>query len=70
MKKEQIESTRKAGEIVRKIKQEVREWIKPEMKLIDIAEKIESQIIKLGGKPAFPCNLGINEYTAHYTKVA
>lgn len=67
MKKEEIESARKAGEIVKKIKKEARIWIKQGMPLIELAEKIETQIVKLGGKPAFPVNLGINEYAAHYT---
>ena len=34
---------------------------------MEIAEKIESKIIELGGKPAFPTNLSINEIAAHYT---
>ncbi|MEK6873640.1 MAG: type II methionyl aminopeptidase [Nanoarchaeota archaeon] len=67
MNKEAVESTRKAGEIVQKIKKEAKSWIKQGMPLIEIAEKIEAQIIKQGGKPAFPVNLGINEYAAHYT---
>lgn len=54
-----------------KIAKEVHEWIKPQIKkgtpLIEIAEKIESKIIELGGKPAFPTNLSINEVAAHYT---
>lgn len=54
-----------------KIAKEVREWIRPQIKkgdlLLDIAEKIESKIIELGGNPAFPTNLSINEQAAHYT---
>jgi len=54
-----------------KIAQEVKKWIKPQVKkgilLLDIAEKIESKIIELKGKPAFPTNLSINEIAAHYT---
>jgi len=67
MDKEQIESTRKAGEIVKQVKIYTKEFIKPDMKLIEIAEKIEKKIVELGGGVAFPVNLGINEYTAHYT---
>lgn len=56
-----------AGEISKKVK----EWIKPQIKngtpLLEIAEKIESKIIELKGKPAFPTNLSINEIAAHYT---
>lgn len=54
-----------------KIATQVRDWIKPQIKkgtlLLEIAEKIESKIIELGGKPAFPTNLGIDDITAHYT---
>lgn len=54
-----------------KISQDVKKWIKPQIKkgvpLLEIAEKIESKIIELGGKPAFPTNLSINEIAAHYT---
>jgi methionyl aminopeptidase len=54
-----------------KIAKEVREWIKPKIKkgipLIEIAELIENKIAELGGKPAFPTNLSINEIAAHYT---
>jgi methionyl aminopeptidase len=35
--------------------------------LLEIAEKIESKIVELGGKPAFPVNLSINEIAAHDT---
>ena len=54
-----------------KISQDVKKWIKPQIKkgvpLLEIAEKIEDKIIELGGKPAFPTNLSINEIAAHYT---
>lgn len=67
MKKEEKEKTLQAG----KIAKEVRNWIKPQIKkgtpLIEIAEKIENKIVELGGKPAFPTNLSINEIAAHYT---
>ncbi|MEM3113416.1 MAG: type II methionyl aminopeptidase [Candidatus Pacearchaeota archaeon] len=67
MKQEEIESVKKAGEITRKIKSDLPKWIKKDMLLLEIAEKIESDIIKFGGKPAFPVNLSINEFTAHHT---
>jgi len=37
------------------------------MPLIDICEKTEALIRQRGGKPAFPCNVSVNEITAHYT---
>jgi methionyl aminopeptidase len=57
----------KAGEIARQVKEYAKSIIKPNVKLLEIAEKIESEIIKLRGKPAFPVNLSINEIAAHYT---
>jgi len=57
----------KAGEISKQIKREVLERIKPGMKILELAEFIEKRILELGGKPAFPVNIGINDITAHYT---
>ncbi len=37
------------------------------MPIIDLCEKAESLIRKKGGKPAFPCNVSVNEIAAHYT---
>lgn len=57
----------KAGQIA----SEIKKWIKPQIKkgdlLLNIAEKIENKIEELGGFPAFPTNLSINEQAAHYT---
>ncbi|MEM5872066.1 MAG: type II methionyl aminopeptidase [Candidatus Aenigmatarchaeota archaeon] len=64
---ESLEKYKKAGEIAAKIKIEVLEKIKPGIRILDLAEFIESRILELGGKPAFPVNIGINDVTAHYT---
>jgi len=56
-----------AGKIASQVKKYAKEIIKKDMPLLEIAEKIEEKIIELGGKPAFPTNLGINDITAHYT---
>jgi len=63
----QIEDYRKAGEISIEAKEYAKQIIKPGMSLLDIAEKIEEKIKKLGGELAFPINLSINEVAAHYT---
>jgi len=57
----------KAGEIAKKVKIYASSIIKPGMPLLEIAEKIESKIIELGGFPAFPVNLSKNEIAAHAT---
>jgi len=57
----------KAGEIAKQVRKYAKTVAKPNMPLLEIAEKIENKIIELGGKPAFPVNLSINEIAAHYT---
>jgi len=66
---EETKNILKAGEIAKQVKEFAKSFIKPDMKLLEIAEEIENKIIKLGGKPAFPTNLSINEIAAHYTPV-
>jgi len=67
MESEEIEKTKKAGKIHQDVVVYAREIIKPGMKLIDIANKIDDKIAELGAKPAFPVNLSINEVAAHST---
>src|SRR3989344_7462450 len=57
----------KAGKILQTAMQNAKKSIKPGQKLLDIAEKIEAEIVSLGAKPAFPVNLSINETAAHFT---
>ena len=57
----------KAGKISAEVKKYARSFIKKDIPLLEIAEKIEDKIIELGGKIAFPTNLSINEIAAHYT---
>src|SRR3990172_10206282 len=57
----------KAGKIVSQVREYARTIVKSDISLLEIAEKIEAKITELGGKPAFPCNLSINEIAAHYT---
>lgn len=57
----------KAGKICAEVKTWIRPQIKKGDKLLNIAEKIEDKIKELGGFPAFPTNLSINEQAAHYT---
>ena len=61
------EKVLKAGKIASQIKVYAKTIVKPGAPLLEIAEKIESKISEIGGKPAFPVNLSINEIAAHYT---
>lgn len=67
MDKEEFDNYCKAGEIAKKLRKYSLTFIKKGMKLIDIANKIDERIVELGGKPAFPVNLSLNEIAAHYT---
>ncbi|MBA7658377.1 Methionine aminopeptidase 1 [subsurface metagenome] len=57
----------KAGKIAKQVREYAKAIIKKDMPLLEIAEKIENRIKELGGKPAFPTNLSINDIAAHYT---
>jgi len=61
-----IADYRKAGKIASTVVGELKK-VRPGMTLLEIAEKGESRIRELGGKPAFPINLSLNEIAAHYT---
>lgn len=67
MNQQEKENTLKAGEIAKQVREFAKSIVKPNMPLLEIAEKIEEKIIELGGKSAFPVNLSINEIAAHYT---
>lgn len=63
----ELESYRKAGIVNKQVKDYAKEIIKPGMKLIDLAIKIDEKILELGADIAFPVNLSLNEIAAHYT---
>lgn len=67
MDPKEIESYKKAGEIAKQVKEYAKDLIKPDMKLVEIAEKIESKTKELGAEVAFPVNLCIDDIAAHYT---
>jgi len=65
--KEELEKFRLSGRILRETREEMKTVVKENMLVIDVCEKTEALIRAKGGKPAFPCNVSINEVTAHYT---
>ena len=62
-----LEKFQRSGRILRETREAIRGFVKEDMPIIDVCEKAESLIRKKGGKPAFPCNVSINEIAAHYT---
>jgi methionyl aminopeptidase len=65
--KEELEKFRLSGKILRETREEMRSQVKENMPVIEVCEKVEGLIRAKGGKPAFPCNVSINEVAAHYT---
>jgi methionyl aminopeptidase len=61
------EMYKKSGRIVASVRKKATEMVKEDLKVLDLIEFIEQEIRKSGGEPAFPCNISINEITAHYT---
>ncbi|MEK6826708.1 MAG: type II methionyl aminopeptidase [Nanoarchaeota archaeon] len=55
----------KSGEICNKAREYGVSLLKEGAKFADIAEKIEAKIEELGGKPAFPIDIGIDYLAAH-----
>lgn len=56
----------KAGKIASELREYIKQIVKKDVLLLEIADKIEEKTIELGGKPAFPVNLSINDVAAHY----
>ena len=65
--KEELEKLRQAGKIAGQVRETMKKTVKEDMPIIEICERTEDMIRKLGGRPAFPCNVSINEIAAHYT---
>ncbi len=64
---EALEKFRLSGKILRESREEMKQFVHEGMPAIEVCEKAESLIREKGGKPAFPCNVSINEVAAHYT---
>jgi methionyl aminopeptidase len=56
----------KSGKIARELRGWIRQNIGVGSGLLEIAEKVEVEIVRRGGQPAFPTGIGVNEVTAHY----
>lgn len=57
----------RAGSIASRVRNFVRDIVHEGMPILELCSKVESTIIKSGGRPAFPCNVCVNEIAAHYT---
>ena len=64
---EALKKFRLSGKILRETREEMKLFVRENMPIIEVCEKAEALIREKGGKPAFPCNVSINEVAAHYT---
>jgi len=70
MEEEILQKYIQAGKIAKEAVKESKKIIKPGITLLEIADKIEALIREMGGQPAFPLNLSLNDLAAHYTPTA
>jgi methionyl aminopeptidase len=65
--KDVIGKYRRAGEIAARVREKMKSRTREGMLIRQLCEKAEEMIRNMGGKPAFPCNISVNEIAAHYT---
>ncbi|WP_227353608.1 type II methionyl aminopeptidase [Haladaptatus salinisoli] len=64
---EKYEKHREAGEILAQVREEAADRVDVGVSHLEIAEFAEDKIRELGGKPAFPVNISVDEEAAHAT---
>jgi methionyl aminopeptidase len=64
---ETLEALMKAGYIASRVRKKTQSYVKVGKPIIGICDFVEDNIKKLGGAPAFPCNVDIDRVAAHYT---
>lgn len=64
---ESIKAYREAGRIAAEVRARARKLVTEGRSILEICDKVEQWTVELGGSPAFPCNVGVNESAAHYT---
>ncbi|WP_123535641.1 type II methionyl aminopeptidase [Halosimplex salinum] len=67
LESEQYEKCREAGEILAEVRDEAADRVEVGASHLELAEWAEDRIRELGGKPAFPVNISIDEEAAHAT---
>ncbi|RLF15993.1 MAG: type II methionyl aminopeptidase [Thermoprotei archaeon] len=67
MDEDEIKFYEQAGKIAAKAIAYGVDIIHEDMPVLELCEKVEDFIRRSGARPAFPCNVSINEVAAHYT---
>jgi len=65
--KDELEAYRRGGQIISELRRTIPKMVREGALVRELCEQVEAEIVTLGGQPAFPCNVGINEVAAHYT---
>ena len=60
---------KKAGKIANEALLYGKRLIEEDSSVFEVVEKVEKKIFDLGGKPAFPAQVSINEMAAHFTPI-
>ncbi|MEK6978376.1 MAG: type II methionyl aminopeptidase [Candidatus Hydrothermarchaeota archaeon] len=67
---EEQELYERAGRVAAEVMAAGLEKIEAGVKLLDVANYVEGEIGAKGAKPAFPCNISVNDVAAHYSPQA
>jgi len=70
LQSEQYEKHREAGRILAEVREEAVERVEVGASHLAVAEFVEERIRELGGEPAFPMNISVDEEAAHATPSA
>ena len=65
LESEQYEKCREAGEILAQVRDETAERVEVGTEYLELSEWAEDRIRELGGEPAFPVNISVDEEAAH-----
>jgi methionyl aminopeptidase len=55
-----------SGRVTREVKEWVKGFVRPGMGYLEVSSAVEAEIRRKGGRPAFPCGIGVDGVTAHY----
>ncbi|MFP3985809.1 MAG: type II methionyl aminopeptidase [Candidatus Bathyarchaeia archaeon] len=65
--KDVLEKYRNAGQIAKEVREEMKRFVREGQSIHEVCEKAEGLICEKDARPAFPCNVSVNEIAAHFT---
>ena len=63
---DRLEAFEKACAITESARKEALKLVRPGVRAEEVADRLEALMVELGGKPAFPVNVSLNDTAAHY----